>query len=742
MRLKKLTVEGFESAAQRVEVDFEGKQMLAFVGENGSGKSMLSIWAVVFALYGKVRTRTIGEAISTSAGQAYVELEFSANNNDYRIIRKLPRIGRQEATLYVFDDSQAEWTPMTEKEVKSTNAAIVDVVGMDYESARTTFIAEQGNYGMFCEGTPMERRHILTQLLNLQGYEELKEAADARFKAATLEIAAHEAQLEEIDRMRDFVAQGNPKFSTMSDEDIEEELANLHEEDQELQKREAEEAFKRDNAQNMLTAAQDAITKFYQDRDNQIERNERTIVSLRRLLNPARINSIEKDLEKVDEGRLRLKEIEPKIADLDTRITKGKNLIADLEIDVEGVQDNATKKVSDQSVVDAALVDLDQQESDLKKSAQHGATCTTCSQPLSKELLQTVLSAINTRRNDLLTQKKSLESEVERLREEFRTKRKDIKVKKEWLEKYENEISTLRQNQAGINQIMLNADRLRTALKEAQDEQREASMEIDTITAEQGTLRALEAPEELTTKLTEAQQNYNAMTSGDSSAVFDYSGRAKIAELEREIAQRDTARSKEAAFDARKKEVETNLAKARVDEDHYGILRKAFSPTGIPAMIMAGALQELEDDANRYLEKFSKGTLSLNLETQKETQKGKINEEIIVTINAPDGTRDYSSFSGGQKFRIDLSIRIAMCKVSARRSGAAAVETLFIDEGFGALDESGKLSTLAALTELSEEMAVVSVSHIDSVKEGFPDLIEVSLDSGTTTVREIKTSGV
>ena len=197
MRLERLVVEGFESAADKVEVDFTGKNLTVFIGENGSGKSLLSIWAPIFALYGKTRHRTLDKAIASSRGQALVELEFSANGGSYKVIRKLPRKGRNEATLYA-KDKDGDWEAQTSKDVKTTDPKIIEVIGMDYDAAVATFIAQQGKYGLFNKSASEPRRKILTNLLNLNGCEESAHSADERYKALVVEAATHEAQLEEI----------------------------------------------------------------------------------------------------------------------------------------------------------------------------------------------------------------------------------------------------------------------------------------------------------------------------------------------------------------------------------------------------------------------------------------------------------------------------------------------------------------------------------------------------------------
>jgi exonuclease SbcC len=82
-------------------------------------------------------------------------------------------------------------------------------------------------------------------------------------------------------------------------------------------------------------------------------------------------------------------------------------------------------------------------------------------------------------------------------------------------------------------------------------------------------------------------------------------------------------------------------------------------------------------------------------------------------------------FSGGEAFRINFAIRIAISKVLARRAGAQ-LQTLIIDEGFGSQDEQGRERLIEAINSIREDFEkVIVITHIEALKDAFPVRIEV-----------------
>ncbi|MEO1441271.1 MAG: SMC family ATPase, partial [Chloroflexota bacterium] len=114
----------------------------------------------------------------------------------------------------------------------------------------------------------------------------------------------------------------------------------------------------------------------------------------------------------------------------------------------------------------------------------------------------------------------------------------------------------------------------------------------------------------------------------------------------------------------------------------YEELVKAFGKNGVPAMIIETAIPELQTITNDLLMRMTDGRMTVKFDTQREKVSGGTTETLDITIADELGTRGYEMYSGGEAFRINFAIRVALSKLLARRAGAH-LETLFIDEGFG-----------------------------------------------------------
>jgi hypothetical protein len=80
--------------------------------------------------------------------------------------------------------------------------------------------------------------------------------------------------------------------------------------------------------------------------------------------------------------------------------------------------------------------------------------------------------------------------------------------------------------------------------------------------------------------------------------------------------------------------------------------------------------------------------MHVKFETQKPTKKGTVQETLDIAIADELGTRNYEMYSGGEAFRINFAVRIALSRWLAGRAGAP-LPTLIIDEGFGTQDSTG-----------------------------------------------------
>lgn len=170
----------------------------------------------------------------------------------------------------------------------------------------------------------------------------------------------------------------------------------------------------------------------------------------------------------------------------------------------------------------------------------------------------------------------------------------------------------------------------------------------------------------------------------------------------------------------RKTQLEIRRDAARVQEGLYNELKRAFGKNGVPAMVIETAIPELEVTANALLSKMTDGRMTLRLNTQREKVTGGVAETLDIDIADELGTRSYELYSGGEAFRINFALRVALSQMLARRAGAH-LRTLFIDEGFGTQDDDGRSKLTEAITAIQDEFDMVLViTHIDELRDSFP----------------------
>ena len=184
------------------------------------------------------------------------------------------------------------------------------------------------------------------------------------------------------------------------------------------------------------------------------------------------------------------------------------------------------------------------------------------------------------------------------------------------------------------------------------------------------------------------------------------------------------AENQEALEDARERRSD-----AAHDRSVYKHLRAAFGKHGIPSLIIEETLPEIEERANVLLDRLTDGKMHVRLDTLKEKKTGGTKETLEIIITDEQGVaRPYETFSGGESFRVNFALRIALAQLLAERSGVR-VRTLVIDEGFGTQDEQGIERLVESIQAIREDFAkILVITHLERLKQAFPVRIEVEKD--------------
>ncbi len=263
----------------------------------------------------------------------------------------------------------------------------------------------------------------------------------------------------------------------------------------------------------------------------------------------------------------------------------------------------------------------------------------------------------------------------------------------------------------------------------------------------QATLKAIEREiEALQQRLKQGEQDVRSLEGAYREAKEDLEqARAQatdvqVAEQEYYRVKEETNRWREAVGQARQRVEVLEDLKARLEEyqemreahvrklQHYRTLERAFSKDGVPALLIEKALPQLQSKANDILDRLSGGSMSVEFITQtayKDKHRTDLRETLDIQISDGAGVRDYEMFSGGEAFRVDFAIRLALSEVLAQRAGAR-LQMLVIDEGFGSQDAQGRQRLVEAINSVRQDFAkILVITHLEELKDAFPTRIEV-----------------
>ncbi len=178
-----------------------------------------------------------------------------------------------------------------------------------------------------------------------------------------------------------------------------------------------------------------------------------------------------------------------------------------------------------------------------------------------------------------------------------------------------------------------------------------------------------------------------------------------------------------------------HLTKLELEQSVYQQLQAALGKQGVQAMLIETVLPRLEDYTNDLLGRMTDNRMHVKLESLRESPAGRREPRETLEVHVSDelGPRPYEMYSGGEAFRVNLALRIALSKVLAQRTGAP-LPTLFIDEGFGTQDTVGRERILDVISAIGNEFEmVIVITHLDDLKEAFPVRIEVNKDANGST---------
>ncbi|MFP3041987.1 AAA family ATPase [Treponema primitia] len=191
---------------------------------------------------------------------------------------------------------------------------------------------------------------------------------------------------------------------------------------------------------------------------------------------------------------------------------------------------------------------------------------------------------------------------------------------------------------------------------------------------------------------------------------------ADLASLERDEARLREAKDRHEALSQRAAQLQA------LSDDLSGKnpKKKAFD-----AWLLGLYLKEVAALATKRLERMSEFRYSLILNSEGESGRGLAGLDLAVFDSLTGKTRPCATLSGGESFMASISLALGLADSIQTRSGGVRLDAVFIDEGFGSLDDASLDKALIILDELREHRMVGLISHVGEMRSRIPSRIDL-----------------
>jgi len=753
VRPLRLTLENFLSYHGEHTVDLDGVTLAVLSGQNGAGKSSL-VDAMRFALFGHTRGGLDG-VVTEGEQHCRVEFAFGLGDETYLVSRSRSRKGNG-STLLSFQ-MLARQSPgdggsngdapvvLDGKSVADTQARIEQTLRLTDDLFTVTACANQGNVAAFSQAKPAERKQVLSDILDLAGWERRAEMTRQIGRDLAARIEADEARHQALqgaaaatDGLREQIA-GNDATQG----DVARQVAGA--EGDLAQAQEAKEALLRDcEADRARRKELDDLGVRAQRAQASVSEAASRLETLRRTLKDK--PALMQGLRRAEEAHTYSQELEAKrqedervrheaellrqrqqaaVAEHARKVESLKERIAHLRATHQREVGNLEQRIGLLTKQSEVLDQVPCVRQDAKGLAE------ACPLIAQAREARAALPALESRLRQLRSEQPWAEDErglkqLERQTpgSEEATRLREIAAQRAETA-YDPKEHAEAKRQAGRLQELQQALR---GVERAEAQMAEVQVNLEAIQAEGREVTARKAALE---KELGPQRNWDAMLAQversikeTRAAISDLQARIQSLRQERGSLEERLRGAEQAAKDA--EELAATLRESVRRLQVLKVLAQAFGKAGIPALLIEKAVPDLEAVANEVLSVLSDGRMSLELRSQRETKAKTLQETLDIIIADEHGARPYENFSGGEAMRVDLALRIALSVLLASRAGARC-ELLVLDEAAAPLDAQGRALFVDCLSKVADRFAtILCITHVEELKDLFPFRFEVT----------------
>ena len=168
---------------------------------------------------------------------------------------------------------------------------------------------------------------------------------------------------------------------------------------------------------------------------------------------------------------------------------------------------------------------------------------------------------------------------------------------------------------------------------------------------------------------------------------------------------------------------------------HFSRAMRGDNSVGIERYVLGIMLSNITTNANQLLAGVHHGRYQIYRSEHASGKTRKAGLEFSIYDAYSCSMRNVVSLSGGEKFLVSLALSLALSMSVQARNGGISFDCMFIDEGFGTLDEHSIADALSILEKMSKQKGKIGIiSHVEVLKENIPSGIEVEKTRNGSTI--------
>ncbi|MBS7626481.1 SMC family ATPase [Candidatus Bathyarchaeota archaeon] len=693
MNLQSITVRNFKSyGPQPQTVNLRNIDALGIGGRNGAGKTSL-VEALTFALYGKASAtelRELGEGslINDRANEAYVSVTFEKDGNIYTVERTIRKKGPSKARL------TSPILPKPIADVKAVNSKIESLLGMDYETFISSTIIRQDEMDRLTARRPAERKEILANIFGLQAYEAMRVRAHDKAWEIKNRIAAFEERKKMLEG------------KILQEESLKEKLM-IHEEKIKALK---EECSKKEDEKTRIEKKLDELQKMKIEHDKIRSEVNSLTEQLRR--DESRLDNLKMEIQNVSIAAKELESLKP-LKEEKARLRQG----------VEALTQQREQLKLDITKLNERIQEInnrvqDETENYRKIKEYKIPECPLCKRPLDELHRSQLLRDYEMKIASLNRDYEILVSEIQNIKNtldgELNPSIQEKQAALKEMEMLDEKIGSLTAVSSRMPRLIEEQRRLAEPIDENRKRIKELEERLRVLAPNIESYRNLEDDRK---RMEEELRRIERELGIE---------KANKERVEKDLAEIEQAKAEHGRI------IEQIGQEGKIKAAYECLERRVFHKDGIPTAILKEVIPEIEQEASKILRELSGGRMDIRFTLGRKTRAGKTTDELIVEAVDQTGSHPVSRYSGGERMRINLALRLGISEVVAKRSGyMGRIETLIIDEGFGPLDEEGRRATVEILQALRQRFSkIIVISHIDDVREAFESRLIVEKPVG------------